>query len=37
MFKLHFAETQGFVNKKIDKIEINIVLTAKNNFIYIIN
>ena len=36
-YALELADKMGFVNKKIDKIKINIVLTAKNNFIHIIN
>ena len=36
-YELTITDKMRFVNKKIDKIKINIILTAKNNFIHIIN
>ena len=36
-YELTITDKMEFVNKKIDKIKISIILTAKNNFIYIIN
>lgn len=36
-YEFTITDKIGFVNKKIDKNEINIILTAKNKLIQIIN